>query len=162
MLISTQVPPVQHDAMAAASGPSCVYTHQNSAACAPRAAIGSEFETSNVLKLQDKKCISAYLFSLGLDDQDPSQWDDAKLLHLLVPEVEYPSDGEEEEGEEEEEEEEEDQRGGGESATDMSHLVDPDPDYPSDSEEEEGKEEEEEEGQQQPPIDDTPRKKSRR
>ncbi len=42
----------------------------------------------------------------------------------------------------------------------MSHLVDPDPDYPSDSEEEEGEEEEEEE-QQQPPIDDTPRKKSR-
>ena len=30
-----------------------------------------------------------------------------------MPEVEYPSDGEEEEGEEEEEEEEEDQRGGG-------------------------------------------------
>ena len=35
----------QHDAMAAASGPSCVWTHQNSAACAPRAAIGSEFAT---------------------------------------------------------------------------------------------------------------------
>jgi hypothetical protein len=31
------------------------------------------------------------------------------LSHLVVPEVEYPSDGEEEEGEEEEEEEEEDQ-----------------------------------------------------
>ena len=44
---------------------------------------------------------------------DPSQWDDAELSHLVVPEVEYPSDGEEEEGEEEEEEEEEDQRGGG-------------------------------------------------
>jgi hypothetical protein len=117
---------------------------------------------SNVLNLQDKKCISAYLFSLGLDDQDPFQWDDAELSHLVVPEVEYPSDGEEEEGEEEEEEEEEDQRGGGGSATDMSHLVDPDPDYPSDSEEEEGEEEEEEQQQQQPPIDDTPRKKSRR
>jgi hypothetical protein len=103
---------------------------------------------SNVLKLQDKKCISAYLFSLGLDDQDPSQWDDAELSHLVVPEVEYPSDGEEEEGEEEEEEEEQDQRGGGGSATDMSHLVDPDPDYPSDSEEEEGEEEEEEQQQQ--------------
>jgi hypothetical protein len=90
------------------------------------------------------------------------QWDDAELSHLVVPEVEYPSDGEEEEGEKEEEEEEEDQRGGGGSATDMSHLVDPDPDYPSDSEEEEGEEEEEEEQQQQPPIDDTPRKKSRR
>jgi hypothetical protein len=99
---------------------------------------------------------------LGLDDQDPSQWDDAELSHLVVPEVEYPSDGEEEEGEEEEEEEEEDQRGGGGSATDMSHLVDPDLDYPSDSEEEEGEEEEEEEQQQQPLIDDTPRKKSRR
>ena len=37
---------------------------------------------SNVLKLQDKKCISAYLFSIGLDDQDPSQWDDADLSHL--------------------------------------------------------------------------------
>ena len=68
---------------------------------------------SNVLKLLDKKCISAYLFLLGLDDQDPSQLDDAELSHLVVPEVEYPSDGEEEEGEEEEEEEEEDQRGGG-------------------------------------------------
>ncbi len=45
-----------------------------------------------------QKCISAYLFSLGLDDQDPSQWDDAELSHLVVPEVEYPSDGEEEEG----------------------------------------------------------------
>jgi hypothetical protein len=48
----------------------------------------------------------------------------------VVPEVEYPSDGEEEEGEEEEEEVVEDQRGGGGSATNMSHLVDPDPDYP--------------------------------
>jgi hypothetical protein len=85
-----------------------------------------------------------------------------RLLCLRVPKCEYPSDGEEEEREEEEEEEEEDQRGGGGSATDMSHLVDPDPDYPSDSEEEEGEEEEEEEEQQQPPIDDTPRKKSRR
>jgi hypothetical protein len=37
--------------------------------------------------LQDKKCIRAYLFSLGLDDQDPSQWDDAELSHLVVPEV---------------------------------------------------------------------------
>ena len=45
MPISTQVPRAQHDAMAAASGPSFVWTHQNSAACAPRAAIGSEFET---------------------------------------------------------------------------------------------------------------------
>ena len=45
MPISTQVPPAQHDAMAAASGPSFVWTHQNSTACAPRAAIGSEFET---------------------------------------------------------------------------------------------------------------------
>ena len=41
----SQVPPAQHDAMAADSGPSCVWTHQNSAACAPRAAIGSEFAT---------------------------------------------------------------------------------------------------------------------
>jgi len=73
---------------------------------------------SNVLKLLDKKCISAYLFILGLDGQDPSQWDDAELSHLVVPQVEYPSDGEEEEGEEEEEEEEEEvQRGGGGSAT---------------------------------------------
>ncbi len=60
---------------------------------------------SNVLKLQDKKCISAYLFSIGLDDQDPSQWDDADLSHLVVPDADYPSDREEE-GEEEEEEEE--------------------------------------------------------
>ncbi len=65
--------------------------------------------TSTVVKLQDKKCISAYLFNLGLDDQDSSQWDDSELSHLVVTKVEYPSDGEEEEGEEEEEEEEEDQ-----------------------------------------------------
>jgi hypothetical protein len=38
-------------------------------------------------------CISAYLFSLGLNGQDPSQWDDDELSHLVVPEVEYPSDG---------------------------------------------------------------------
>jgi hypothetical protein len=52
----------------------------------------------------DKKCISAYLFSIGLDDQDPSQWDDADLSHLVVPDADYPSDSEEEEGEEKEEE----------------------------------------------------------
>jgi hypothetical protein len=57
---------------------------------------------SNVLKLQDQKCISAYLFSLGLDDQDHAQWGDAELSHLVVPEPEYASDSEEE-GEEEEE-----------------------------------------------------------
>ena len=42
---------------------------------------------SNLLKLEDKKCISAYLFSLGLDDQDPSQWDHADLSHLVVPDA---------------------------------------------------------------------------
>ena len=62
---------------------------------------------SNVLKLQDTKCISAYLFSLGLDDQDPAQLGDAELSHLVVPEADYASDSEEEEGEEEEEEEDE-------------------------------------------------------
>jgi hypothetical protein len=67
---------------------------------------------SNVLKLQDNKCISAYLFSLGLDDQDPAQWGDAELSHLVVPEADYASDSEEEEGEKEEEEEEQQQRGG--------------------------------------------------
>jgi len=51
---------------------------------------------SNVLKLQDKKCISAYLLSIGLHDQDPSQWDDADLSHLVVPDPDYPSDSEEE------------------------------------------------------------------
>jgi hypothetical protein len=67
-----------------------------------------------------------------------------------------------------EEEEKEQQRGGGGEAADLSHLVVPDtadPDYASDSEEEEGEEEEEEEHQQHqlsPPIDDTPRKRSRR
>jgi len=81
---------------------------------------------SNVLKLQDKKCISAYLFSIGLDDQDPSQWDDADLSHLVVTDADYPSDSKEEG--EEEEEEEEDQRGeGGGSATTVSRLVVPDP-----------------------------------
>ena len=116
----------------------------------------------------DKKCISAYLFSIGLDDQDPSQLDDADLSHLVVPDADYPS-GSEEEGEEEEEEEE-DQRGeGGGSAATVSRLVVPDPVLASDSEEEEGEEEEEEEEQQQqeqhqssPPIDDTPRKRSRK
>ena len=53
---------------------------------------------SNALKLQDKKCISAYLFSLGLHDQDPAQWGDAELSHLVVPEADYASDSEEEEG----------------------------------------------------------------
>ena len=96
---------------------------------------------SNVLKLQDKKCISAYLFSIGLDDQDPSQCDDADLSHLVVPDADYPSDSEEEG--EEEEEEEEDQRGEGEgSAATVSRLVVPDPVLASDSEEEEGEEEE--------------------
>ena len=72
------------------------------------------------------KCISAYLLSIGLDDQDPSQWDDANLSHLVVPDADYPSDSEEEG--EEEEEEEEDQRGeGGGSATTVSRLVVPDP-----------------------------------
>jgi len=46
------------------------------------------------------------LFSIGLDDQDPSQWGDADLSHLVVPEADYASDSEEEEGAEEEEEEE--------------------------------------------------------
>jgi hypothetical protein len=88
---------------------------------------------SNALKLQDKKCISAYLFSLGLDDQDPAQWGDAELSHLVVPEADYASDSEEEEGEEEEEEEENEQRGGGgvRAAADLSHLVVPHPDYAS-------------------------------
>jgi hypothetical protein len=45
----------------------------------------------------------------GLDDQDPSQWDDADLSHLVVPDADYPSDSEEDEGEEEEEEEEEEE-----------------------------------------------------
>ena len=58
------------------------------------------------------KCISAYLLSIGLDDQDPSQWHDPDLSHLVVPDADYPSDSEEEEGEEEEEEqvEEEEQQ----------------------------------------------------
>jgi hypothetical protein len=60
--------------------------------------------------LQDKKCISAYLFSIGLDDQDPSQWDDADLSYLVVTDADYPSDSEEEGEEEEEEEEEETQK----------------------------------------------------
>ena len=48
---------------------------------------------------------------IGLDDQDPSQWDYSDLSHLVVPDADYPSDSEEEG--EEEEEEEEDQRGEG-------------------------------------------------
>jgi hypothetical protein len=74
---------------------------------------------SNVLKLQDKKCISAYLFSIGLDDQDPSQWDDADLSHLVVPDTDYPSDSEEEGEEEEEEEEDQRGEGGGSAATEV-------------------------------------------
>ena len=50
---------------------------------------------SNILKLQDKKCISAYLFSLGLDDQDPAQWGDDELSELVVPEADCVSDSEE-------------------------------------------------------------------
>jgi len=85
---------------------------------------------SNALKLQDQKCISAYLLSLGLDDQDPAQLGDAELSHLVVPEADYASDSEEEEREEEEEEEEDEQRGGGATAAaNLSHLVVPDPDY---------------------------------
>ena len=64
---------------------------------------------SNVLKLQDKKSISVYVYSLGLDDQDPAQWGDAELSHLVVPEADYASESEEEEGVEEEEEEEDEQ-----------------------------------------------------
>jgi len=60
--------------------------------------------------------------------QDPAQWDDAELSHLVVPEADYASDSEEEEGEEEEEEEEQEQ----------------------------------EQHQSSPPIDDTPRKRSRK
>ena len=121
---------------------------------------------SNILKLQDKKCISAYLFSLGLDDQDPAQWGDDELSELVVPEADCVSDSEEEEGEAEEEEELEQQRGAGGGAA--AKLVFPQPTYASDSEEEEGEEEEEEEEQQQQqyvsssPINDTPRKRSRR
>jgi hypothetical protein len=122
---------------------------------------------SNVLKLQDKKCISAYLFSIGLDDQDPSQWDDADLSHLVVPDADYPSDSEEEEGEEEEEEEEDQRGAGGRSADTVSHLVVPEPDLlSSDSEEEEGEEEEEEqveeEEEQEEEQEEEPRKRSRR
>ena len=98
---------------------------------------------SNILKLQDKKCISAYLFSLGLDDQDPAQWGDDELSELVVPEADCVSDSEEEEGEAEEEEELEQQRGAGGGAA--AKLVFPQPTYASDSEEEEGEEEEDEE-----------------
>ena len=85
---------------------------------------------TKVLKLQDQKCISAYLFNLGLDDQDPAQWGDAELSHLVVPEADYASDSEEEEGDEEEEEGQ--QRGGGATvAADLSHLVVPNLDYAS-------------------------------
>jgi hypothetical protein len=34
----------------------------------------------------------------------PTQWDDADLSHLVVPDTDYPSGSEEKEGEEEEEE----------------------------------------------------------
>ena len=59
--------------------------------------------------MQDQKCISAYLLSLCLDDQDPAQLGDAELSHLVVPEADYASDSEEEEEEEEESSEEEEQ-----------------------------------------------------
>ena len=76
----------------------------------------------NVLKLQDKICISAYLFSLGLDNQDPAQWGDAELSHLVVPEADYASDSEEE-GEEEEEEQQQQQRRGGGASADMLLFI---------------------------------------
>jgi len=109
---------------------------------------------SNLLKLEDKECISAYLFSIGLDDRDPSQWDYADLSHLVVPDADYPSGSEEEEGEEEEEEEEDQRAEGGGIAATVSRFVVPDPVLASDSEEEEGEEEEDEE--------EKPQKRSRR
>ena len=105
--------------------------------CLPTIGSAANQVLSNILKLQDNQCISAYLFSLGLDDQDPAQWGDDELL--VVPEADCLSDSEEEEGEEEEEELEQ-QRGAGGGAA--AELVVPEIAYPSDSEEEEGEEEE--------------------
>jgi len=117
---------------------------------------------SNALKLQDQKCISAYLLSLGLDDQDPAQLGDAELSHLVVPEADYASDSEEEEEEEGMSSEEEEQQQQPICRILWFLIL-----TTSDSEEEEGEEEQEQEQEQEqhqssPHIDDTPRKRSRR
>ena len=118
---------------------------------------------SRVLKLQDRKCISAYLFRLGLDDQDPAQWEDAELSHLVVPEADSASDSDEDA--------EDQSRGGGgaaapasaASASDVtSQSMEQDDDEEEDEEEEDEEEEDKEDEQQQQqqhqsshPIDDT-------
>jgi hypothetical protein len=120
--------------------------------------------------LQDKECISAYLFSLGLDDQIkilPSGvmpscrilW----FLRLTVHRTARRRRGKRRRRRRRMSSEEEEV----EQPICRTHLVVPDPDYASDSEEEEGQEQEEEEEEHQqhqlsPPFDDTPRKRSRR
>ena len=51
-----------------------------------------------VHQLQTKKAISAYLFRLGLDDQNPEDWNDDEVLRrdLVVPDADDPSSDEEE------------------------------------------------------------------
>ena len=119
---------------------------------------------SSVLKLQDRKCISAYLFRLGLDDQDPAQWEDAELSHLVVPEADSASDSDEDA--------EDESRGGGGAAaaapaasasvvTSQSMEQDDDEEDDDDDEEEEEEDKEDEQQQQQQqhqssyPIEDT-------
>ena len=51
-----------------------------------------------VHQLQTKKAISAYLFRLGLDNQNPEDWNDDEVLRtgLVVPDADDPSSDEEE------------------------------------------------------------------
>jgi len=51
-----------------------------------------------VHQLQTNKAISAYLFRLGLDDQNPEDWNDDEVLRtgLVVPDADDPSSDEEE------------------------------------------------------------------
>ena len=55
--------------------------------------------TSHILhkvhKLQQKNAVSAYLFSLGLDDQNPEDWNDHEVRKdLVVPDPSDPSSDE--------------------------------------------------------------------
>ena len=116
-------------------------------------------------QLQDRRCISAYLFRLGLDDQDPAQWQDAELSHLVVPEADSAPDSDEDA--------EDQSRGGGGGGgaaaaasasvvTSQSMEQDEEEEEDEDEDEEEEEEEDKEDEQQQQqqhqssyPIDDT-------
>ena len=82
-----------------------------------------------VHKLQHKNAISAYLFNLGLDDQNPEDWNDHEVrMDLVVPD---PSDPSSDEGGDSREGE-----GGGEMQDTAPVLIIPSPEISSSEEEE--------------------------